>query len=246
MRGTSILYEWTPDAIQKALDEYRLAMQADPEFAPGYAMASYCFVQRQSYGLITDLSTESREGIDLAWRAAELGKNDAHALTRAAHVVSALGHDISAGASLIEQAIALNPNLATAWYVRGWLRVFQGDAIGALSDLDHARRLSPYDRLVFKINAAMAYACFFGGRIDDASRFALSAIRERPNYMTGLRVAAASHTSAGRIADAKLLAARMRDLDPKVRLSTLARLLPLQSDDLSRWADALRSAGLPD
>jgi len=246
MRGTSILYEWTPDAIQKALDEYRLAVQADPEFAPAYAMGSYCFVQRQSYGLITDYSTECREGIDLAWRAAELGKNDAHALTRAAHVVAALGHDISGGASLIEQAIALNPNLATAWYVRGWLRVFQGDAIGALSDLDHARRLSPYDRLVFKINAAMAYACFFGGRIDDASRFALSAIRERPNYMTGLRVAAASHASAGRMADAKLLAARMRDLDPKVRLSTLARLLPLQSDDLSRWADALRSAGLPD
>ncbi len=247
MRGTSILYEWTPDAIQKALDEYRLAIQADPEFAPAYAMASYCFVQRKSYGLITDYSTECREGIDLAWRAAELGKNDAHALTRAAHVVSSLGHDISGGASLIEQAIALNPNLATAWYVRGWLRVFQGDAIGALSDLDHARRLSPYDRLVFKINAAMAYACFFGGRIDDASRFALSAIRERPNYMTGLRVAAANHASAGRMADAKLLAARMRDLDPKVRLSTLARRLgPLQSDDLSRWADALRSAGLPD
>jgi hypothetical protein len=31
-----------------------------------------------------------------------------------------------------------------------------------------------------------------------------------------------------------------------VRLSTLGRLLPFQSDDLSRWADALRSAGLPD
>jgi len=115
-----------------------------------------------------------------------------------------------------------------------------------LSDLDHARRLSPYDRLVFKINAAMAYASLFAGEHDNASRFALSAIRERPNYMTGLRVAAASHALAGRVADSKLLATQMRDLDPHLRLSALHHLLPLQSADLSRWADALRTAGLPD
>ena len=246
MRGTSMLYEWTPDSIDGALQHYRSAMQADAEFAPAYAMASYCFVQRQSYGRLADRLRDSREGVDLAWRAAELGKNDAYALTRAAHAVSALGQDIVSGVSLIEQAIGLNPNLAGAWYVRGWLRIFQGDPTGALADLDRARRLSPYDRLVFKINAAMAYASFFVGRHDDASRFALSAIRERPNYMTGLRVAAASHAFAGRAADSRLLAARMRNLDPQLRLSKLPQFLPLQSDDLSRWADALRSAGLPD
>jgi hypothetical protein len=115
-----------------------------------------------------------------------------------------------------------------------------------LNDLDHARRLSPYDRLVFKINAAMAYASFFAGNHDDASRLALTAIRERPNYMTGLRVAAASHSLAGRAADSKMLAMRMRDLDPHLSLSMLPHLLPLRSADLSRWTDALRSVGLPD
>jgi hypothetical protein len=99
---------------------------------------------------------------------------------------------------------------------------------------------------VFKINAAMAYASFFAGHHEDASRLAMSAIRERPNYMTGLRVAAASHALAGRVTDSKLLAKQMRDLDPQLRLSALPHFLPLQSADLSRWADALRSAGLPD
>jgi hypothetical protein len=99
---------------------------------------------------------------------------------------------------------------------------------------------------VFKINAAMAYASFFAGHHEDASRFAMSAIRARPNYMTGLRVAAASHALAGRVTDSNLLAMQMRDLDPHVRLSALPHFLPLQSSDLSRWADALRSAGLPD
>jgi tetratricopeptide (TPR) repeat protein len=246
MRGTGILYEWMPSSINTALEQYRSAMQVDPEFAPAYAMASYCYVQKQSYGLLVDRLGESREGAELAWRAAELGKNDAYALTRAAHAVAAMSRDTSSGASLIAQAIALNPNLAAAWYVRGWIRVFQGDALGAISDLDHARRLSPYDRLVFKINAAMAYAYFFTGRHDEAARLALSAIRERPTYLTGLRVAAASHASAGRSADSRVLATRMRELDPQFRLSRLQQLLPLQSADLSRWMDALGSAGLPD
>lgn len=246
MRGTSILYEWTPQSIGEALAQYQSAMHADPEFAPAYAMASYCYVQRQSYGLVTDRAREFHEGVELAWRAAELGKNDAYALTRAAHAVSSLGQDIGSGVALIEQAIALNPNLAAAWYIRGWLNIFQGNMAEALPDLDHARRLSPYDRLVFKINAAMAYARFFAGQHDDAARLALSAIRERPNYMTGLRIAAASQVLAGKITDSRLLATRMHNLDPQLRLSTLGHLLPLRSADLSRWADALHSAGLPD
>ena len=246
MRGTSSLYEWTPASIDAALEQYQLAMNADPDFAPAYAMASYCYVQRQSFGGLLDRSKEAAEGVSLAWRAAELGKNDSHALTRAAHGISALGQDIGGGMSLVEQAIALNPNFAAAWYVRGWLRVFHGDAAGALADLDHARRLSPYDRLVFKINAAMAYAHFFAGRYDDASQFALSAIRERPNYMTGLRVAAASDAAAGRRSTAKPLVARMTELDPHLGISTLPLLLPLRPTDLCKWADSLRSAGLPD
>jgi len=44
----------------------------------------------------------------------------------------------------------------------------------------------------------MAYAHFLARQYDDASHLALSTIRERPNYMTGLRVAAASDAAAGR------------------------------------------------
>jgi TolB-like protein len=246
MRGTSLLYEWTPGSIGTALEQYRSAIQVDPEFAPAYAMASYCYIQKSSYGLLTDRLIDSREGVELAWRAADLGKNDAYALMRAAHAISALGNDLGAGASLIEQAIALNPNLAAAWYVRGWIGIFRGDATRAMCDLEHARRLSPYDRLAFKINAAMAYAYFFAGRPDDAAHLAISATRERPNYMTGLRAAAASHALAGRVADARMLAARMRDFDPQLRLSELPQSVPLQSDHLSQWVEALRKAGLPD
>jgi TolB-like protein len=246
MRGTSSLYEWTPAAINAALEQYQLALTVEPEFALAYAMASYCYVQRQSFGLIVDRSKEMAEGANLAWRAAELGKNDAYALSRAAHAISVLGQDISSGLSVVEQAIALNPNLNAAWYVRGWIRIFHGDAAGALEDLDHARRLSPYDRVVFKINAAMAYAHFLARQYDDASHLALSAIRERPNYMTGLRVAAASDAAAGRRSSSRQFVTRMAELDPQLRISSLSMLLPLRSPDLARWADALGDAGLQD
>ena len=246
MRGTTSLYEWTPASIDAALEQYRSALKIDPEFAPAYGMAAYCYVQRQSFGRIIDPSKEMAEGVTLAWRAAELGNSDAHALTRAAHAVSTLGRDLGSGISLVEQAIALNPNLAGAWYVRGWLRIFGGDTAGAISDLAHAKGLSPYDRMVFKINAALAYASFFAGRYEESEKVALSAIYERPNYMTGLRVAAASHAAAGRNSEARLLVTRIRELDPGLRISRLPLLLPLRSTDLSRFADVLGGIGIPD
>jgi TolB-like protein len=246
IRGTSLLYEWTPAAIDAALEQYRLSINTDPDFAPAYAMASYCYVQRQSFGTLLDRSSDMAEGAALAWRAADLGKTDAHALTRAAHGISTLGQDTTSGMSLVERAIALNPNLVAAWYVRGWLRIFHGDTAGALSDLDFAKHLSPYDRLVFKINAAMAYAHFFAGQYDQALHLALSAVRERPNYMTALRIAAASDAAAGRRSTARSLVTRMRKLDPRLRISTLPLVLPLRSADLGKWADGLSNAGLPD
>ena len=48
--------------------------------------------------------------------------------------------------------------LTAAWCVSGWIVLFLGRPEEAIQDLQHAIDLNPYDRLVFKIHAAMAYA----------------------------------------------------------------------------------------
>jgi len=247
LRGLNNLHQWTKPGIGEALDLFQKAIEIEPEFASAYAMAAYCYVQRQSYGWITDRPREIAQCVQLAQRAAELGKDDALALAKAAHAISAVGGDVEGGASLIGRAIRLNPHLTAAWYVSGWIMLWLGKPEVAIQHLEHAIDLSPYDRLVFKIRAAMAYAHFFSGRYDAAAASASEALRERPNYLTALRVVSASHALGGRLIEGRQLMTTMCQLDPGLHVSDLAFLAPFRREDYSaKWAGALHSVGLPD
>jgi tetratricopeptide (TPR) repeat protein len=189
-------------------------------------MASYCYVQRLSYGWLTDRPRQIAEGVALARQAAELGEDDALALARAAHAISVLGGDIDGGFAFAEQAIRLNPCLAAAWYVSGWTMLFVGKPDLALEHLERARQLSVHDRLIFKIHGAIAYAHFFRGRYDAALRSAGKALRARPNYLTALRAAGASYVLGGQLEQGRRFVEQVRHLDPALRISDLANIAP--------------------
>jgi hypothetical protein len=60
-------------------------------------------------------------------------------------------------------------------------------------------------------------------------------------------MAAASHASAGRILEAQKAMARVRQLDPELRVSKLTDVVPFrQPGDFDRYVDGLRKAGLPE
>ena len=247
LRGMGSLYRWTRVGVVDALRMFRRAIEIEPAFAPAHAMAAYCYVQRQSYGWIADLQQEAAESAELARRAAALAQGDALTLTKSAHAIAAVSGDVDSGALLIDQALLLNPYSARARYVSGWIKTWLGKPDLAIEDLAHALRLSPFDPLSFKVSAAVGYAHFFAGRYDQASQAAEAALSTRPNYLTGLRAAAAAHALAGRSDQAHKLMARMRQLDPKLRLSNLPDLLPFRRrQDFNKWADALSKAGLPE
>jgi TolB-like protein len=247
LRGLNNLHQWTRGGIGEALQLFQKAIEIEPEFASAHAMAAYCYVQRQSYGWITDRPRETSECSVLAARAAEFGKDDALALAKAAHAISAVGGDVEVGARLIGRAIRLNPHLAAAWYVSGWINLFLGKPGLAIQHLEHAIALSPHDRLVFKIHAAKAYAYFFSGRYDAAAASASEALSERPSYLTALRIASASRALGGRLIEGRQLMMRMRQLDPGLRLRGLGDILPFRRErDAVKWAGALQRAGLPD
>src|SRR5690606_8682380 len=111
--------------------------------------------------------------------------------------------------------------------------------------LNKALELSPLDPLIFRAYAGIAYAHFFAGREDEALLWAEKALRERPDWLTALRIGAASHAIAGQLEKAHALVRRMRELDPAVSLSNLGNVIPLRrSSDLEKWSGALRKAGM--
>jgi tetratricopeptide (TPR) repeat protein len=155
--------------------------------------------------------------------------------------------EFDAGAAFIDQALMLNPNLATAWMFRGLVSVYRGEPDVAIKHLAHATRLSPFDPLTFIIHTAYAHAHFFAGRYDESSAWAEKVLRDHQDYQLTLRVFVAANALSGRQEAVQRPLERLRQLDPALRVSNLQDRYPLRRpEDLARFADGLRKAGLPE
>jgi hypothetical protein len=73
------------------------------------------------------------------------------------------------------------------------------------------------------------------------------ALQDNPDFQPSLRQAAASNAMAGRPERAHKAVARLPQLNPALRVSTLKDVVgPWRADDLARYEEALRRAGLPE
>jgi adenylate cyclase len=95
---------------------------------------------------------------------------------------------------------------------------------------------------------ATAHAHFCAARYDQASSWAEMVLQENPNSLPSLRIATASNALAGRTTEASKMCARLRQVDPALRISNLKdRVGPYRrSEDIARLMDGLRKAGVPE
>src|SRR5215471_3781961 len=216
LRGMAHLHLGSRESIDLALGQFNHALMRDPNFASAYAMAAWCYFWRKVNGWMTDRPGEIAEGARLARRAVDLGRDDAVALTRGGHALAHLTEDVAGGIAVLDRALVLNPNLASAWFLAGFLRTWNGEPDAAIEYFAHAMRLSPLDPELYRMQAGLAAAHLFAGRFEAASSWAEKAFRELPSFLMVVSVIAASHALAGR------------------------------PDEVATFADGLRKAGLPE
>ena len=247
LRGMANFYRSTNAANSEALRLFYKAVELDPEFASAHAMAAWCYTWRKINGWMADRTEEIAEGTRLARRAAELGKDDAVALARGAHALGFLVGDLDSAVAFADRALLLNPNLATAWVLSGLLRFYRGETDLAIEHLARGMRLSPLDPTQYQMHVGTGFAHLLAGRFDEASSWAERALREEPDYLPAAAVTAASHALAGRLEVAQQAMARLRQINPRLRLSNLKDWFPIRRPEhFTKWADGLRKAGLPE
>jgi TolB-like protein len=247
LRGLASVHQWTRTANDEALRLFYKAIELDPGFASAYGMAAWCYIWRKLNGWVIDSTQETSEGARLARRAVELGKDDAVALSRGGHALVWFARDLDNGAAFIDRALVLNPNLAAAWNLSGWVRAYRGELDLAIEHHARAMRLSPLDPVLYNMHVGTAFAHFLAGRYVEAIQWANSALREQPNFAAATRVLAASHALAGHLNEAGEAMAHLLELDPSLRISNLNEVFPLRRPDhLAKFAEGLRKAGLPD
>ena len=102
---------------------------------------------------------------------------------------------------------------------------------------------------MYWMQEGMAHAHFFAGRYDEALTWAKKALRELPVAHAGLRIAAANCALAGRSEEARILTAKLLEIDPAFTISSLLQnvLGPYRHPEHpAKLAEALRKAGLPE
>ena len=145
LRGLAESHKWTREGNTEALAYFYRAIELDPDFASAFGMAARCYSQRKAGGWVSDRSFEIAEVRRLARRSVELGPDDPVALSTAGIALAFVAGELEAGDKLIEEGLEFNPNLASAWFFSGWVKVWSGDADTAISRITHAPQLSPRD-----------------------------------------------------------------------------------------------------
>ncbi|MGY3077095.1 TolB-like protein [Bradyrhizobium sp. LM6.10] len=247
LRGLVKLRRTTMEANREALALFCRAIELDRGLACAYGMAAWCYVQRKARGWMIEPEQESAEATRLARKAVHLGGDDPVALSRGGYALAFVAQEFDDAAALMDRGLAVSPNLAEAWTLSAWLRVWRGESDLALEHVARAMRLSPLDPSMYGMQGAMAYAHFLASRCDVASLCAEQAMRDNPKFLLTICISAASKALAGQLEPAQKAIARALELNPDLRASTLRDLAPFRrAEDFAMFAKGLRKAGLPE
>jgi TolB-like protein len=247
-RGLPQIYFPTgPERIDAAIEHFKNSMALDPSFAPAYGGMAACISWRRANKWPGDTARENAQLLQLAQRIKELGTDDAVALYAIGFALFFCNVDHEAGTEMVDRAIRFNPNFATAYGVRGFLRVWDGEGEAAISDFERNMRLSPRDPFMFNTMIGLAFGCCNAGRYEEAAAWTDKSIRAfPPNYLAGIQVAIFCYMAARRKKDAERLAVQCVHLFPQWRRSNL-EWNGVRSPDLrKRMLNAFIEAGMPE
>ncbi len=153
-------------------------------------------------GWAADPKSEIAEGLRLLRLALGIDGNDYDALSALGWATAVFFNDYDTAREMVDGAVALNPNTAMAWELRGWTYQRAGQPEEAIRSFERAIRQSPLDPLLFSTFAGMGIALIGLGRFDEAVAAAKKALREK-HTSQAYRCLAAALAHLGRDAEAR-------------------------------------------
>jgi adenylate cyclase len=154
--------------------------------------------------------------------------------------------DYQAGWDLLDRSLAIDPNSAHSWAIRGWVSMWAGEPDRAITDLEKALRLSPFDQWISQYSLGMAFALNTSGRFEEGLRWAHRALRENPSWIACHRQLVGALSLVGRLEEAREAARRHQSIDPNFTVSRWVEMGPFRrTPNQERFFAALREAGLP-
>jgi TolB-like protein len=246
LRAQQCEYEYHEESHAAALRYLEQALAIDPSYAPAMALAALCHSVRCFMGWMKEPAAESREGLRLARRAVELGKDNANAFWMAGYAELRLQMDLPRARELVRHSLDLNPNSAMALAIAGEIESSAGNTREALELVSRATRLSPRDPRGWAIALATAWTYAVAGHFDDAIMAAKKVLNQHPRSSYARRFIVSCLARQGRLNEAAQALREALDIEAVTLTKLRARLMFLEERVWREYAAGLRLAGLPE
>jgi adenylate cyclase len=218
----------------------------EPGYAEAYALASDWHLLRIGQDWSDDRIDDDAETDRLARRALALDGDNLRALIGSAHRRSYLHRDYPAALSMFQRALNTAPNSVLALQRSSYTYSFIGEPNEAIRRGERAMELSPDDNEPHMLYSALCVAHYTAANFDTAAEWGRKALGGTRMLRSTAGWAAASLAAAGRVDEAREVAANTMARWPERRVSDVVARHPYQ--DVSRrlrYGEHLVAAGFP-
>jgi hypothetical protein len=239
LQGIYAYEQRSPESLQRALDDFSLAITRDPNYAPAYSAQSITYNLLREYSVMTDAEAYSKARVAADHAVALDPKlSDAHASL--GFIDFFWSWDRVSAEREFRLALALDPSsvLARHWY--GSMLTHEGKYAEALEQLDIAQRLEPTSAAIL---STRALALGLSGRRGDAVDLLQNLIRETPGVSSPHAILSTlsriEPQDPGRFLDEMHRTAELRHSDEMLQVASAAESAFHASGESGMWTAIL-------
>jgi adenylate cyclase len=216
----------TRENVEQIIAAIERAIALDPDYSLPYAdLAVLHCIDYQNR--LTGNPNPLDAALHCAEEALDRGPDDPEAHFAAANV-AIWRHDLAAARAETERALALNPNYAMAYGMRGNIDVYLGTPESAVLDFQHALRLDPFFKHQTLHFLGTAYLVCADYEAAVAAFRARIELNRKTDLSRGFLIAALGHL--GLVREARRVIGELKQINPNYSLAEHLARLPFQAE----------------
>jgi adenylate cyclase len=244
LRGREFMLgkEKNRETFGQAIACFKSALEYDPNYSQAYACLGFAHI----FDYQNRWSDDPDSSLPLAKQYARqaLEKDSNEPLARCVSAMTAsFEKDLDRAKSEIDLALSLNPSLALAHNLAGSNRIYSGQPLEAIPEIEHAMRLDPALSPQFLHFLGMAY--LLAGKYETAAALLRQRIVLVPqtDFSRALLASALGHL--GEFEDARRVWRELKEINANYAFAEHVGRQPFRrEEDVERIADGLRKARL--
>lgn len=241
-RGLWHLYRYRAEENRLAQQMFEMAVRLDPTWARAHAALSSCHWQK-AFRRWSDREQEIDRTFAAAEQSLAADERDPSAHWAMGRALWLRGrHDQSLFE--LEKSVELSPSFAHGHYALAFGHAQSGDPHIGIGSIDHSRQLSPFDPMLFAFLGTRAMALLRLGQFEEAADYAVKAAL-RPNAFSHIRaMAAACLALAGKLDEARGMAASIHETLPHYRVDDLLATFQFEPKAAELYRKGAKRIGL--